>query len=44
MLCHYDTAFLKVLALLPLINVITVLILLNDGNCIKIKADYSVLS
>lgn len=44
MLYHYGRAFLKVLALLPRINVIIVLILLNGGNRIKIKAGYSVLS
>lgn len=43
MLCHYETAFLQVSALLSLSNMITVPIL-NGGSCINIKTDYSVLS
>lgn len=43
MFYHYESAFLKVSALLSLINMLTVLLLLNGGNCEKIKTDYSVL-
>ena len=44
MLCHYEAVFLRVSASLSLINMTTVLMVLNVGNYVKVKTDYSILS
>lgn len=43
MLYHYEV-FLRVSALLSLINMTTVLTVLNGGNYVKVQTDYSILS